>query len=77
MEENRCICCGEIIPEGLQVCPSCMATARLDCQHVWVFNGFTDGELVRCLDYRCNACGAHRYAEVEQTNEGKKGRRLF
>lgn len=22
--ENRCICCGEIIPEGRQVCPSCM-----------------------------------------------------
>ena len=23
MGENRCICCGEIIPEGLQVCPAC------------------------------------------------------
>ena len=21
--ENRCICCGTIIPEGRQVCPSC------------------------------------------------------
>lgn len=21
--ENRCICCGEIIPEGRQVCPKC------------------------------------------------------
>lgn len=21
--ENRCVCCGEIIPEGRQVCPSC------------------------------------------------------
>lgn len=20
---NRCVCCGEIIPEGRQVCPSC------------------------------------------------------
>lgn len=21
--EERCICCGEIIPEGRQVCPKC------------------------------------------------------
>jgi hypothetical protein len=21
--DNRCVCCGEIIPEGRQVCPSC------------------------------------------------------
>jgi len=20
---NRCVCCGELIPEGRQVCPSC------------------------------------------------------
>ena len=24
MSENRCICCGEPIPEGTQVCPQCM-----------------------------------------------------
>ena len=23
--ENRCVCCGEIIPEGRQVCPACEA----------------------------------------------------
>lgn len=23
MPENRCVCCGEVIPEGWQVCPSC------------------------------------------------------
>ena len=23
MSENRCIYCGEIIPEGRQICPSC------------------------------------------------------
>lgn len=21
--DNRCVCCGEIIPEGLMVCPVC------------------------------------------------------
>ena len=23
MNNNRCVCCGEIIPEGRQVCPIC------------------------------------------------------
>ena len=23
MSENRCVCCNEIIPEGIQVCPRC------------------------------------------------------
>lgn len=23
MNENRCVICGEIIPEGLQICPKC------------------------------------------------------
>lgn len=27
MNENRCVSCGEIIPEGTQVCPVCMAKA--------------------------------------------------
>lgn len=22
-DENRCVCCGEVIPEGRQVCPDC------------------------------------------------------
>lgn len=23
-DAERCVCCGEIIPEGLMVCPNCM-----------------------------------------------------
>ena len=23
MNENRCVCCGNLIPEGRQVCPKC------------------------------------------------------
>ena len=26
--ENRCVCCGEIIPEGRQVCPNCENEVR-------------------------------------------------
>ena len=25
--EDRCVCCGEIVPEGRQVCPTCEAGA--------------------------------------------------
>ena len=24
MSDNRCVCCGEQIPEGTQVCPNCV-----------------------------------------------------
>lgn len=24
MNNNRCVCCGKIIPEGRQVCPDCV-----------------------------------------------------
>lgn len=27
--ENRCVCCGAIIPEGRQVCPRCEARAGI------------------------------------------------
>ena len=25
IESNRCVCCGEIIPEGRMVCPDCLS----------------------------------------------------
>ena len=28
MNENRCVCCGEIIPEGRMVCPLCLVTVK-------------------------------------------------
>lgn len=27
---NRCVCCGEIIPEGRQVCPNCVAKVEVE-----------------------------------------------
>jgi transposase len=24
IESNRCVCCGEVIPEGKWVCPDCL-----------------------------------------------------
>ena len=27
---DRCVCCGEIIPEGRQVCPGCFGEIMID-----------------------------------------------
>ena len=26
--EDRCICCGKVVPEGTMVCPDCLAKAE-------------------------------------------------
>ena len=28
MSDNRCICCGEIIPEGMLACPNCLVVSK-------------------------------------------------
>ena len=28
MRAERCVCCGAVIPEGMQVCPKCCAAAN-------------------------------------------------
>ena len=32
--ENRCVCCGELIPEGRQVCPACEAKSNLSTEKI-------------------------------------------
>lgn len=37
MNDNRCVCCGRIIPEGRQVCPICEQKAqRRDIHDYWL-----------------------------------------
>ena len=37
MNDNRCVCCGRIIPEGRQVCPMCEEKAkRRDIRDYWL-----------------------------------------
>lgn len=33
MNENCCVCCGEVIPEGRQVCPSCEYKAEMETRN--------------------------------------------
>ena len=34
MTEERCVCCGEIIPEGKQVCPRCISRVGRDPKRI-------------------------------------------
>lgn len=34
--ENRCVCCGEIIPEGRMVCPNCENERRNKPMDNWI-----------------------------------------
>lgn len=56
--ENRCVCCGEIIPEGIQVCYSCMNSFITDVAPVrhgrWIEKTVPVGKY-----FECSKCGAH------------------
>ena len=57
-DTNRCVCCGEIIPEGRQVCPKCEREA---CQHVWLFDQLVPGKHGKNLiGWKCQRCGRER-----------------
>ena len=46
MNENRCVCCGEVIPEGTQLCWSCK---RLACDPVDHPSHYTQ-DRIECID---------------------------
>lgn len=60
--ENRCVCCGAVIPEGRQVCPACE-----ECTHVWLFDKLVTGTGgARYISYKCQRCGVCRIGDVIQ-----------
>ena len=71
--ENRCVCCGQTIPEGTQVCKPCEQAA---CLHVWVFDGLDFVKGKRMIRSRCMICGARRteipVARIPLDEDGKK-----
>ena len=57
--EERCVVCGEIVPEGRQVCPMCEAEER--CENCYCFeNGWCGLSFLpvkpnhKCDDYQSN-----------------------
>ena len=53
--EDRCICCGEIVPEGRQVCPGC-ETGGIK---------MTQEEIVKNLRISCRDCNPAPCCEYE------------
>ena len=60
---DRCVCCGEIIPEGRQVCPVCFGEIMIN------------KEEATCAS-ACGTCGARmkRRLRNEQGKRGEAGR---
>lgn len=56
MNENRCVICGEIIPEGRQVCPKCGNTAK-KTSYALRKDYFADRRNQRKLNGQCTTCG--------------------
>ena len=70
---DRCVCCGEIIPEGRQVCPTC---EQKECLHVWVFDGIIERKGMHAIKMKCSVCGARRtdlpVARIPVDEDGKR-----
>ena len=75
MSENRCVCCGEIVPEGKMVCPDCEKKAEQerdlaeDLVSKWARGELVErkkGEWIPMYKhfsqlYTCSCCGEWRY----------------
>ena len=56
-DTNRCVCCGDIIPDGRMVCPAC---EKEPCQQIWLYDGIVRETRRTHFRYRCQRCGATR-----------------
>ena len=61
MADNRCVCCGEIIPEGMIACPNCLVASR----------GMPDDEIEN-EDEVMDSIFKYLKAEQQAEAEGKK-----
>lgn len=80
MNDNTCICCGEQIPEGMQVCPKCAKDGDIGMELVFDEESGTWGEapkvygVINCptkedYEYALNAIKSHKQLEGKHWNE--------
>ncbi len=84
MQDNTCVCCGRIIPEGRHICLSCgsyddMQTFRPSSRAYYpelpkVTNGdlirqMTDDEIVKSIGLACKRCVYHTARIDECANQ--------
>lgn len=62
MNNNRCVFCGEIIPEGLQVCPACSNLfGEKSRQLVFICSPYSDKDIVK---QAVNIANAKEYCRI-------------
>ena len=80
---NTCIYCGDIIPEGTQVCPNCLNDGVLcpECGSVLevmdVSQCIIDNKFMLCTLYHCNNCHLDWEREANYIGEPVKFTRKF
>ena len=65
---DRCVCCGEVIPEGLQVCPSC--EEKNLCHHY--AKGYCGITSEKCMGKICALYGGRVFSRRD--TDGNDGR---
>lgn len=77
MSEDRCICCGDIVPEGRMICPICEKEKPMKCNYpIWspVCSFHYNGECLREHNYECPALAMKNlsHGEMVQIAEERK-----
>lgn len=68
--EDRCVICGEIIPEGSWVCPKCVKAHTVTCEDC--------GKIIYTRSYatkRCKACSKERERIMTRLRKRRHDRR--
>ena len=70
--ENRCVCCGEIIPEGRQVCPRCEkeVSGKMSVRDTYLKDyGITDSDAKTIISFCRSATGYDQQLILQAAQE--------
>ena len=71
MSENRCVCCGEIAPEGVQVCGRCGFDNKILDEIYWI----PENRRPKSFKYICSGCGNVAYDPNSQKSSRFAGKK--
>lgn len=71
MSENRCVCCGEIIPEGMQVCFNCV-NASQKTERCWLYDYNCPCRSGTCYGLPDEGCPVYRWFKKLILKDGGK-----
>lgn len=69
MSDNRCVCCGEIIPEGMQVCVHCVSKfSKKD--RCWLYKYNCPSRTAACWGLPDQGCPVYRWFKMLIMKDG-------